>query len=113
MTMFNERLKELRAAKKITQEALAKDINVSKGAVAMWETGKRTPDLDMLKTIAAYFGTSVDDLIGAEKVPSKSNEIDEAYFSLAKRAQSEGIAPEDIELAINTIKALRSKNKGE
>lgn len=66
MNMFNEKLKELRAEKKITQEALAKDINVSKGAVAMWETGKRQPDIDMLKIIAAYFRTSVDDLVGAK-----------------------------------------------
>lgn len=113
MTMFNERLKELRAEKKITQDALAKDMNVSKGAVAMWETGKRKPDMDMLKKIAAYFGTTVDDLIGVENTPSKTNQLDEAYFSLVRRAQSEGIEPEDIELAINTIKALRSKNKGE
>lgn len=66
MNMFNEKLKELRAEKKITQEILARDINVSKGAVAMWETGKREPDMNMLKTIATYFRTSVDDLIGVE-----------------------------------------------
>ena len=109
--MFYKRLKELRTAKHITQEEFAKALNVSKGAVAMWETGKRTPDLDMIKTIASFFGVSTDDLIGAES--PKPQEIDEAYFSLARKAQSEGIAPEDIELALNTIRAMRNRNKGE
>lgn len=111
--MFSNRLKELRQEKGLTQERFAQEINVSKGAVAMWETSKREPDVDMLKKIAAYFGTSVDDLIGAESVPAKSNGLNEVYFSFAQRAQSEGIAPEDIELAINTIRAYRNKEKGE
>lgn len=94
MIMFNERLKELRAEKKITQEALAKDINVSKGAVAMWETGKREPDMDMLKTIAAYFGTTVDDLIGAKsEKPHESERLPEELVILNRNAKK--MSPEN------------------
>lgn len=65
-TDFSRRLQKLRTTQNISQETLARDLNVSKGAVAMWETGKRKPDMDMLKTIAAYFGVTVDDLIGVD-----------------------------------------------
>lgn len=76
--MFNQKLKALRCAKGLTQEQLARYINVSKGAVAMWETGKRTPDADMLKTISQFFRVTVDELIGNEhkiKEPSNIAEI--------------------------------------
>lgn len=74
--MFSDKLKELRAAKKLTQEEFAKAISVSKGAVAMWETGKRTPDTDMLKTISRFFRVTVDELIGNTcEIPSNISEI--------------------------------------
>ena len=75
--MFNQKLKELRSAKGLTQEQLANDINVTKGAVAMWETGKRTPDTDMLKTLSQYFRVTVDELIGNEHEPTDSSNIAE------------------------------------
>lgn len=69
--MFKENLKRLRAQKGITQENFAKELNVTKGAVAMWETGKRIPDIDMLKTIAAFYGVTVDKLV--DDKPSENN----------------------------------------
>ena len=75
--MFNQKLKELRCAKGLTQEQFARRINVSKGAVAMWETGKRIPDTDMLKTISRFFRVTVDELIGNEhKITEPSNIAD-------------------------------------
>lgn len=72
--MFSQKLKQLRAEKKLTQEEFAKAIKVSKGAVAMWETGKRTPDTEMLMTISQFFRTTVDELIGNSRdIPEPSN----------------------------------------
>ena len=65
--MFSNRLKELRQEKGLIQERFAQELNVSKGAVAMWETGKRIPDSEMLKTIAKFFSVSVDYLLGESK----------------------------------------------
>ena len=45
--MFDERLKSLRKKCGYTQVSLAETLGVSKGTVAMWETGKRTPDFDV------------------------------------------------------------------
>lgn len=108
--MFAEKLKSLRSTRNLTQEEFAKEINVTKGAVAMWETGKRTPDLTMIKKIAAYFNITVDELVGNSV---DRGGLDEAYFNIAKNAQDEGIDPNDIELAIEAIRQLKHKNKGE
>lgn len=92
--MFSNRLKELRQEKGLIQERFAQELNVSKGAVAMWETGKRIPDSEMLKTIAKFFSVSVDYLLGESKFRNneeliKYNEdsanwgINDPYFEAA------------------------------
>ena len=46
--MFAERLKQLRKEKGMTQIGLAEELGVSKGTVAMWETGRRRPQFETL-----------------------------------------------------------------
>ncbi len=60
-------LAQLRTEKKLNQREFAQAIGVSNGAVAMWETNKRQPDLEMLKKIAIYYGVSTDYLLGKSK----------------------------------------------
>lgn len=62
--MFAERLKLLRKKQGYTQVSLAKELEVSKGTVAMWETGKRTPDFDMLLTLSDLFDVRIDYILG-------------------------------------------------
>lgn len=64
--MLGEKLKELRAKQGLTQATFAKIFNISSGTIAMWETGKRTPDIEMLNRIAEYFGVTLDYLVGNE-----------------------------------------------
>ncbi len=58
-----ENLKYLRKEKKLSQNALANVLKVSDGAVAMWETQKREPDLETLIAIADYFEVNLEDLV--------------------------------------------------
>lgn len=60
---LSENLKYLRAKEGINQRALAEVLEVSNGAVGMWENGKRFPDINMIIKIAAYFEVSLDDLV--------------------------------------------------
>lgn len=53
---------ELRKQKNVTQSELANALGVSKGAVGMWETGKRTPSLSMAKLIGQYFNVNVEEI---------------------------------------------------
>ncbi len=61
---FGQRLKELRKAKKITQQELGDIIHVSKVSISGYETGNRSPDSTTLNAIADYFGVSLDYLQG-------------------------------------------------
>ena len=62
--IFGERLKELRAERKISQMELAKATGVSQSAVAKWELGKTEPTASALVKLSAYFGETVDYLLG-------------------------------------------------
>lgn len=57
-------LAKLRTENGLNQRALAQALGVSNGAIAMWETNKRQPDLETTEKIANYFGVSVDYLLG-------------------------------------------------
>lgn len=56
-------LASLRANSKITQRKLADALKFAPSAVAMYETGKRTPSLKRAKKIAEYFSVPVESLI--------------------------------------------------
>lgn len=62
--MFADRLRQQRKEHGYTQVSLAKTMGVSKGTVAMWETGKRTPDFSMLIKIADLFDKRLDYVLG-------------------------------------------------
>lgn len=57
-------ISQLRNDKGLNQRELAIHLGVSNGAIGMWETGKRQPDLETIKKIASFFNVSVDYLLG-------------------------------------------------
>ena len=62
--MLANKIKELRKESGLTQVQFAQKFNISKGTIAMWETGKRTPDADTMIKIADFFGVTMDVLLG-------------------------------------------------
>ncbi len=66
-------LATLRKNNGLNQREFAQSIGVSNGAVAMWETNKRQPDIEMLIKIANYYHVSLDYLLGiSNKIESVS-----------------------------------------
>lgn len=59
-----KRIKQLRLNLGYTQEALAKEINVSQATVALWESGTVMPNAKKLPEIASVLKCKVDDLYG-------------------------------------------------
>lgn len=79
---FSEKLKLLRKNKGYTQEELAAQLNVSRIAVAKWETGQTYPDIMNLIQISNMMNVSVDYLVKeqeCEVIPASSehNHINE------------------------------------
>lgn len=67
-----DNLVRLRHAKKITQQQLTDFVGVTKASVSKWEKDISKPDITILPVIAAYFGVTIDELIGY--VPELSKE---------------------------------------
>ena len=69
--MFSDRLKELREEKGLTQMQLAEILNISKSAIANYESGLREPkDNRLWKKIASYFNVTVDYLMDIPDIPT-------------------------------------------
>lgn len=62
------RVKELRAGRGLTQEALAAALGVSRQSIISIERGKYTPSLMLALRMAAYFGCTVDELFRREEI---------------------------------------------
>lgn len=60
---LGESIRRLRKESGFTQEQLAEALGVSVSAVHKWESGKATPELEMLVDIAEFFETSVDAML--------------------------------------------------
>lgn len=56
------KIKELRKARRITQEQLADSLNISFQAISKWENGIALPDITLVPKIAGYFGVSIDEM---------------------------------------------------
>ena len=66
MNIFCERLKELRTERGLGQVQLAKELDVGKSIISIWELGKCEPTLSKLIAMAHFFGVSIDYLAGLE-----------------------------------------------
>ena len=61
---LSERLRELRAEKRISQAKLAKILNVDISFIAQIELGKSLVSINMLIALARHFNVSTDYLLG-------------------------------------------------
>ena len=67
---WNEKLKELRTRRGLTQEELAEALFVSRTAISKWESGRGYPSIDSLKEISTFFSVTIDELLSGEKLLS-------------------------------------------
>ena len=73
--IIGERMAALRKGASESQEDLAKVLQCSRGTVANYEVGKRTPDVGTLIRIAQHYNTTVDYLVGNSDSVSKEAEL--------------------------------------
>ena len=60
-------LKIVRKQKKLNQLKVALDLHISREALSHYENGKRSPDVEMLRRLSAYFNVSIDFLINGKE----------------------------------------------
>lgn len=105
--MFGDIFKELRLEKKLSQEKIAEDLEISQPLIAKWESHQSTPSPEMLDYIADYFNVSVDYLIGRSKyknLEADNSKLDNVLFSKAK-----DLTDDEKKTIINVINAIKKE----
>lgn len=101
---IGERLTVLREEKGYMQRDVAHKLEMAANTLSGYERNLRKPDSETLIKLAKFYNVSTDYLLGVAEI--KTSDI---YLSLAREAEENGIDPEDIKLALETIKKLRYK----
>ncbi len=108
--MFSSRLRELRKAKGITQEELAKIIGVERSSIGKYEgKGHVIPSDDVKVKLAEYFGVSVDYLLGRskEKMPAVNDSgLDEKIVNLLS-----DLSPGEVQRVQDFVAGLKASRK--
>lgn len=83
---LGEKIKYLRAEKGITQESLAEEINVSRSAIAKWESNSGVPEVSNLIMISKIFNISVDELVDDTRMIGKTDVKNEKKLDCSEYA---------------------------
>lgn len=103
--IFSEKLAVLRKNKGLTQEALAEKLNVSRQAVAKWESGQAYPDISNLIQISNLMNVTVDYLVrDGECIKSLDSDAD-----AGTDANIEEIIQFRLEANVNTYAAFMNE----
>lgn len=117
---FNERLKELRNRRSLSQADLADAIGVSKSAVSMYERGERNPDFETLEAIADFFNVDMNYLLGKESgsiyyLDPEAAEIAQEVYDRPELKllfdASRKVSADDLKFVIDMVDRLK-KNEG-
>jgi transcriptional regulator with XRE-family HTH domain len=114
--VLGKRITALRKEAGLTQEQLAKRLNITRSALSQYELGSRNPDYDLLLKIADFFEVTVDYLLGKPKSVSVVKEekasynVDDPDLQIAFREASD-FSEEAKQQAIDFIKYLKEKEK--
>lgn len=91
------RLVELRKANKLSQEALAEKLGISRQAVSKWERAEASPDTDNLIALAKLYHVSLDELLKINEeeetdraMPADTREAGESITEQAAGSCREG-----------------------
>ena len=66
MSVFSQKIKELRLDKNLSQNKLAQTLGLSNKTISHYESGYCEPSLDTLINICRHFNISADYLLGLE-----------------------------------------------
>lgn len=105
-----ELLRELRSIKGVNQDTAAEACDISRVALARYETGQRIPLAGITARLADYYGVSVDYLLGRDEVsdPAETENTPADERAEAKRIL-EGMSDDQYQAALQYLKFLKSK----
>lgn len=92
-----ERLRKLRIQNNLTQKDIAGLLDLSPSIVSGYETGERTPSVEVLLQLSGIYKTSTDYLLGKDKVvPTPSVDLS-------------GLTPEQVHAVHVIVQSMQKK----
>ena len=86
--MFYDIYKALCEQRGVSLSRAAAEIGLSNATVTKWKKTGAAPGGDTLTKVAAYFGVSVDKLLGVETPPAASLGLDDFTYALYSEPQT-------------------------
>lgn len=77
---FAERIKKLRNDRNLSLDGLAKELEINKSRIGMWENNGTVPRDDILIQLSKYFNVSIDYLLGNEKMEDKEPDSESLQY---------------------------------
>lgn len=132
MSIFSDRLKQLRKQNSLTQKMLGQNLNLGESTISMYELGEREPNFETLELLADYFNVDIDYLLGKSDKTTKldiyGNHNDNLdYFSDKPELldlyqqiyesetlqllfdSAKDLTPQDLEMVLTIIKGIRKE----
>lgn len=114
MTITGERIKQLRTEKGLSQDDLAKYLNLkNRSTLGTWETSdKASPDYETLKKIAVFFNVTTDYLLGLVDEKNQSVEMQTKTTDgrvLEGLKIMEELSDEDYQSVLKMLQGLKAK----
>lgn len=107
MSTFGERLKKEREIKGISQQELAKRLNLSQSTIAYYELDKKQPPHATLNKIASFFDISIDYLLGRTKQPVSQPSVQDEKIDYVVKAAGEPGTDERRKFALKLVEELQ------
>ena len=117
---FNERLRELRTKRELSQQQLATALGISKSAISMYEIGEREPDFETLEAIADLFNVDMNYLLGDDNKSTYYLEPEAARIAQEVQARPElkilfdasrNVSVDDLKFVIDMVDRLKKDEK--
>ena len=100
--MLGEKIRNLRKENKISQEALAEKLGVSRKSISLWENDQTMPSMENIISIANIFGVSTDTLL-KEDAENDATEKVEEFAKTKKQSKKKLVVILSIILALSII----------
>ena len=104
------RIKKLREENGITQEDLAKRLDMSKGIISLYEKDERKPSLEVLVKLSEIFDCSIDYLLCKTDI-RKQRKIELDDIDIAFASGVKGLNNENKETLRNIMEGLLAKQE--
>ena len=95
---FGEILKRLRQRKNISQDELAKELNVKQYVISSWEIGRSEPNIEQIKFLSTYFTVPTDYLLGKDAIMVNDEKEFETVTNHFKQDVNDDVVSEIVKL---------------